>query len=80
MRSDDRTGQQRETPQPPPPPPKLGADIEDEPPLPDEAQLKEEITFFTSFDKHLGHSVLFSAAHRLCRRANLLLHFRHMYS
>ena len=50
----------------PPPPPKLGAGIEgDALSLDPEPQLNEEITFFTSFDSHLGHSVFFSAGDRL---------------
>jgi len=56
----ESTIQQRDIPQPPPPPPKLGAGIDEELPEP-VAQLNEEITFLTSFEEHLGHSVLFSA-------------------
>lgn len=61
----ESTIQQRDIPQPPPPP-KLGAGIVEEEELPDPvAQLKEEITFFTSLEEHLGHSVFFSAGDRL---------------
>ncbi len=56
----ESTIQQRDIPQPPPPP-KFGAGIEDEV-LPEPvAQLNEEITFFTSLEEHLGHSVFLSA-------------------
>jgi hypothetical protein len=48
----------------PPPPPKLGAGIEDEELSEAVAQLKDESTFFTSFEEHLGHSVFFSAGYR----------------
>jgi len=65
----------------PPPPPKLGAGIEGEVLLPEpEAQLNEDITFLTSVEEHLGHSVLFSAGYKLCRSENFSSHFKHMYS
>jgi hypothetical protein len=63
----------------PPPPPKLGAGIEDGPPEP-AAQLKDDITFFTSLEEQRGHSVFFSAGERLWRSENLSLHFKHIYS
>jgi hypothetical protein len=50
--------QHEEMPQPPPPPPKFGAECEDTSLFP---QLKDEMTFLTSFDEHFGHSVLLSA-------------------
>lgn len=64
----------------PPPPPKLGAGIEDDEPPEPAAQLKDESTFFTSLEEHLGHSVFLSAGYRLCRREKFSLHFKHMYS
>jgi hypothetical protein len=55
--------QQEDTPQPPPPP-KLGAGMGEDTLLPD-PQLKEEKIFFTSLERHLGHSVLLSTGDRL---------------
>ena len=56
--------QQEETPQPPPPP-KLGAGKEDALLSEADPQLKEEKIFFTSLERHLGHSVLLSTGDRL---------------
>jgi hypothetical protein len=56
--------QQEETPHPPPPP-KLGAGKEDDLFSEPDPQLKEEKIFFTSLERHLGHSVLLSTGDRL---------------
>ncbi len=52
---------------PQPSPAKRGAGIEGELLLSEpEAQLNEDITFFTSLEEaHLGHSVLFSGGYKL---------------
>jgi hypothetical protein len=74
----ERTVQQEETPQPPPanrgggP---IGATL-----FSDDEQLKEDITFFTLLEEHLGHSVCFSGGYRLCSMANFSLHLRQTYS
>lgn len=74
----EQTVQQEETPQPPPE--KRGGGAEGITSLSDDAQLKEDITFFTSLDEHLGHSVAFSGGYKLCKRANFSLHSWQTYS
>jgi len=74
----EQTVQQEETPQPPPA--KRGGVPEAATLLSDDAQLKDDNTFFTSVDEHLGHFVFCSGGYMLCRRANFSSHFRHTYS
>jgi hypothetical protein len=59
--SAEPTVQHEDTPQPPPVKPPEGAE-KDEPPTEPEEQQNEDITFFTSFEAHFGHSVSFSPA------------------
>lgn len=56
----EHTVQHEETPQPPPLNPR--EDDEDKRPASDPEQQKEDITFFTSPEAHLGQAVSFSVA------------------
>lgn len=68
--------QQEETPQPPPLKPPDGAA---KPPSELEQQ-KEDMSFFTFFDEHLGQQASFSDADIFCNRENFSLQETHMYS
>jgi hypothetical protein len=55
----EHPAQHEETPQPPPKPPDEPGE---EKPASELEQQKEEMSFFTSFEEHLGQSVSFSVA------------------
>ena len=71
--------QQCETPHPPPAAPPEGRGEENPDPDPLEQQ-KEDISFFTSDDPHLGHKASFAEAFTESKSENLSLHFRQIYS
>lgn len=73
------TVQQEETPQPPPPKPPEGIEEDGLLPDPDEQQ-KDEISFFTLPESHLGHFVPLTPLVMLCRTENLSLQFMQSYS